>query len=252
MPLVPGLRQASANPSFLSILRSLIFTYPVTQEFLTSSTFELVNPKHHDVVTDQVSIRLPASSVSSLSDEAALALFTRGFFGGRVFAFERLYMKMGGWRVIPTGYTGFKSLPTERVEWNHHNIPATSFMPVGDILFGAFQLVDSHVKVTPSDPLPSYLTFGFGSDRGQFAGCHRFSIHRGLEPKKGIESGTLNVSRADDEAELLDDGEVEIRLEHFRCNPSRNVPSWAECISWFHRWYAEFLFADGISSMLRR
>ncbi|KFY06990.1 hypothetical protein V492_07547 [Pseudogymnoascus sp. VKM F-4246] len=236
MPLVPGLRQASANPSFISIFRSLIFTYPVTQEFLTSSTFELVNPKHHDVVTDQVSIRLPASSVSSLSDEAALALFTRGFFGGRVFAFERLYMKMGGWRVIPTGYAGFKSLPTERVEWNHHNIPATSFMPVGDILFGAFQLVDSHVKVTPSDPLPSYLTFGFG----------------GLEPKKGSEPGRLNVSGAADEPELLDDGEVEIRLEHFRCNPSRNVPSWAECISWFHRWYAEFLFADGISSMLRR
>lgn len=101
-----GLRQAAANPSFFSILRRLIFTYPVTQELLTSSTFKLINPRNHVIATDQVSLRLPASSISGLSDEAVLALFTRGFFGGSVFAIERLYMKMGGWRVIPSGYTG--------------------------------------------------------------------------------------------------------------------------------------------------
>lgn len=106
MPPVLGLRQASANPSFLSILRSLVFTYPVPQELLTSSTFKLLNPRNHVIVTDQVSIRLPASSISGLSDEAVLALFTRGFFGGKVFAIERLYMKLGGWRIIPRGYTG--------------------------------------------------------------------------------------------------------------------------------------------------
>ncbi|OBT48627.1 hypothetical protein VE00_00835 [Pseudogymnoascus sp. WSF 3629] len=236
MPPILGLRQASANPSFLSILRSLVFTYPVTQELLTSSTFNLINPRNHVIVTDQVSVRLPASSVSGLSDEAVLALFTRGFFGGKVFAIERLYMKLGGWKTIPTGYSGFKSLPTERIEWNHHNIPAMSFMPVGDILFGAFQLVDSHLKLTPSEPLPSYLDFGFG----------------GLESKKDSELDSVNVSRAASDADMLEVGEVEVRLEHFRCNPSRNVPSWAECISWFHRWYAKFLFADGISSVLRR
>jgi hypothetical protein len=106
MPPILGLRQASANPSFLSILRSLVFTYPVTQELLTSSTFNLINPRNHVIVTDQVSVRLPASSISGLSDEAVLALFTRGFFGGKVFAIERLYMKLGGWKTIPTGYSG--------------------------------------------------------------------------------------------------------------------------------------------------
>ncbi|KFY75768.1 hypothetical protein V499_04273 [Pseudogymnoascus sp. VKM F-103] len=252
MPPILGLRQASANPSFLSILRSLVFTYPVTQELLTSSTFKLINPRNHVIVTDQVSVRLPASSISGLSDEAVLALFTRGFFGGKVFAIERLYMKLGGWKTIPTGYSGFKSLPTERIEWNHHNIPAMSFMPVGDILFGAFQLVDSHLKLAPSDPLPSYLDFGFGSDRGYFAGCHRFSLHRGLESEKDSELGSLNVAGTASDADMLEDGEVEVRLEHFRCNPSKNVPSWAECISWFHCWYAKFLFADGISSVLKR
>ncbi|KFZ11504.1 hypothetical protein V501_04734 [Pseudogymnoascus sp. VKM F-4519 (FW-2642)] len=106
MPPILGLRQASANPSFLSILRSLVFTYPVTQELLTSSTFKLINPQNHVIVTDQVSVCLPASSISGLSDEAVLALFTRGFFGGKVFAIERLYMKLGGWKTIPTGYSG--------------------------------------------------------------------------------------------------------------------------------------------------
>ncbi|KFZ20629.1 hypothetical protein V502_03111 [Pseudogymnoascus sp. VKM F-4520 (FW-2644)] len=236
MPPVLGLRQTAANPSFLSILRSLVFTYPVTQELLTSSTFKLINPRNHVIVTDQVSVRLAASSISGLSDEAVLALFTRGFFGGKAFAIERVYMKMGGWRIIPSGYTGFESLPTERIEWSRHNIPATSFMPVGDILFGAFKLVDSHLKLTPSDPLPSYLDFGFG----------------GLELKKDSELSRLNVTGAAGEGGLPDDGEVEVRLEHFRCNPSKNVPSWAECISWFHYWYAKFLFADGISSVLRR
>ncbi|KFY50728.1 hypothetical protein V496_09203 [Pseudogymnoascus sp. VKM F-4515 (FW-2607)] len=195
MPPVLGLRQASANPSFLSILRSLVFTYPVPQELLTSSTFKLLNPRNHVIVTDQVSIRLPASSISGLSDEAVLALFTRGFFGGKVFAIERLYMKLGGWRIIPRGYTGFESLPTERTEWNRHNIPTMSFMPVGDILFGAFQLVDSHLKSAPSDPLPSYLDFGFG----------------GLKSKKGSELGKSDVTGTAGRADLLEEGEVEVR-----------------------------------------
>lgn len=125
-------------------------------------------------------------------------------------------------------------------------------MPVGDILFGAFQLVDSHLKSAPSDPLPSYLDFGFGSDRGYFAGCHRFSLYRGLKSKKGSELGKSDVTGTAGRADLLEEGEVEVRLEHFRCNPSKNVPSWAEYISWFHCWYAKFLFADGISSVLRR
>lgn len=146
---------------------------------------------------------------------------------------------------------GFKSLPTERIEWNRHNIPATSFMPVGDILFGSFKIVDSHLKLTPSDPLPSYLDFGFGSDRGQFAGCHRFSIHRGLESKDS-ELGRLNITGATGMTELPEEGDVEVRLEHFRCNPSKNVASWAEWIPWLHFWYAKFLFADGVSSVLRQ
>lgn len=125
-------------------------------------------------------------------------------------------------------------------------------MPVGDVLFGAFRLVDSHLKLTPSDPLPSYLDFAFGSDRGNFAGCHRFSLHRGLESKTDNELSRSNVTGLIGEADLLEESEVEVRLEHFRCNPSKNVPSWAEYISWFHYWYAKLLFADGIGSVLRR
>lgn len=122
---------------------------------------------------------------------------------------------------------GFKSKATERIIWNYSEIPPAAFMPVGDILFGSFKLMDAHLT-SPSDPYPSYLDFGFGSDLSPFAGCHRFSLHRSRNPEE----------------------QIEIRLEHFRCNPRTNVDSCAECITWFHYWYARLLFTDGIRSCL--
>jgi hypothetical protein len=101
-----GLRQAPTNLSFLSILRSETFKYSVTEQFLTSSSFKLVNPRNHVNASDQVSIRLPASSISGLSDEAVLALFTRGFFAGKVFTIERLILKTWMGNFLPAWYTG--------------------------------------------------------------------------------------------------------------------------------------------------
>ena len=98
-----GLQQQS---SFFDIARSSEFTLSVSKEFRNSSSVSLINPRHHRIATDQVSLRLPTISFSGLSDEAVLALFTKGFFGGWVFSIERWIMKMGGWRILPVGYTG--------------------------------------------------------------------------------------------------------------------------------------------------
>jgi hypothetical protein len=147
---------------------------------------------------------------------------------------------------------GFKSLPTERIEWDHHKIPATTFIPMGDRLFGSFKLIDSHLKSTPSDPLPSYFDIGFGSDTGRFAGCSRFSLHRDIGSKEDSELSKLKNAETASEIGLTADEEVEVRYENFRCNPSEDVVPWVECIGWFHYWYARLLFADGISSVLRR
>ncbi|KAF9065948.1 hypothetical protein BDP27DRAFT_1424341 [Rhodocollybia butyracea] len=253
---VLGLRKAPAS-SFWAILRNQSYIYPVTKEFLTSSSFKLINPRGHRIATDQVAMRLPSSSISDLNDEAVLALFTRGFFGGKVFCIERFILKVGLAKIMPARYTGFTSLPTEKIEWNPQNISTSTVIPVGDILFGSFKLVDSHIKQTPrpeseSDPLPSYLDFGFGSDTASFGGCHRFSVHRDLRGNSDLDTKSSPTVTDKDSRQVQD--EVEIRIEHFSfiCNPWTNVDSWPKYMTWFHRWYERLLFTDGIRSVLRQ
>ncbi|RDL32019.1 uncharacterized protein BP5553_09421 [Venustampulla echinocandica] len=229
-----GLHQ---QDSFLNILRSQTFTYPVSREFLTSTSAQIVNPRDHRVATDQVSTTLPASSVEGLNDEAILALFTTGFFGGVIFAPERAILRMGVWKWLPAHYSTFNSKQPKNIIWRVSDIPKTTLVPIEDVLFGSFKVIDAKIKST-SDPSPSYVDFGFGSDSASFAGCHRFCVIRNPEETKDGPSEA--------------DSGVEIRLEHFRCNPVKNVDSWAEYIPWLHYWYAKLLFADGIRSLLRR
>lgn len=91
---------------FFQSLRQSYFTNPVSPEFLSSSSFKFVNPRHHVVATDKVAQRFPAAAVSGLSDEQVLALFSRGFFSGFVFGFERLILRIGGYNILPARYTG--------------------------------------------------------------------------------------------------------------------------------------------------
>lgn len=92
--------------SFFQSLRQSHYTLPVRPEFLASSSFQFVNPRHHITATDNITQVFPESVVAGLSDEEALALFTRGFFGGFVFGFERSILRMGGWNLLPARYTG--------------------------------------------------------------------------------------------------------------------------------------------------
>jgi hypothetical protein len=87
----------------LGLSRSIL---SVRSEFLTSSSFQFVNPRHHVPGTDTVSQTFPESAVAGLSDEQVLALFSRGFFGGFIFGIERTVLRMGGWRLLPARYTG--------------------------------------------------------------------------------------------------------------------------------------------------
>ncbi|KAF9065947.1 hypothetical protein BDP27DRAFT_1331333 [Rhodocollybia butyracea] len=196
-------------------------------------------PRGHRIATDQIAMRLPASAISGLNDEAVLALFTRGFFGGIIFRIEWFILRIALGKINPAKYTGFTSLPTEKIEWNSQNISTSTVMPVGDILFGSFKIVDFHVKQTTRS-------------ESDFGGCHRFSVHRNLHgnSRLDIESSSVTDESGRDSRQVQD--EVEIRLEHFRCNPQTNIDSWAEYITWFHYWYARLLFADGIRSVLRR
>ncbi|KAI9933629.1 hypothetical protein MW887_008102 [Aspergillus wentii] len=208
--------------TFVSSLSQSTYSLPVSRQFLQSPSFNFINPRHHVIATDKVTQIIPESAISNLNDENVLSLFTRGFFGGFVFAFERTVLRMGGYRLLPAGYTKFKPNPSDTI-WNKSNIPTAHLLPVGSKLFGSFQLLDKHISPGGTK---SYVDYGFGSDEFHFAGCHRFQIRR------------LPASK-----------EVQIELHHFRVNPQKNETLWVEYIEWFHHAYAKALFADGMRSL---
>lgn len=95
----------SLSPFFRS-LRQSHFTLPIRPEFLASTSFKLVNPRNHVTSTDKVVQVLPASAVAGLSDENVLALFSKGFFEGVIFAFERFILRISGGNILPCRFTG--------------------------------------------------------------------------------------------------------------------------------------------------
>lgn len=90
---------------FHSLFQST-YTYPVSKDLLTSTTFNFVNPRHHIINTDKVSQLIPASAAAGLSDEEILSLFTGGFFGGFIFRIESWLLRIWGARFLPARYTG--------------------------------------------------------------------------------------------------------------------------------------------------
>ncbi|KAK9241727.1 hypothetical protein V1506DRAFT_549854 [Lipomyces tetrasporus] len=223
---------------FHSLLQSS-YTYPVSKDLLASATFNFVNPRHHIVSTDRVSQVIPASATAGLSDEEILSLFTSGFFGGFVFRLESWVLRICGASLLPARYTGFHPASQAVAIRRPSDIPGTRLLPVGSSFFSSFLLVDKHVA-EPSDANSSHVDHGFGSDESMFAGCHRFRVTR-----------LPSVAETTGQGEGRD-SQIRIDLEHFRCNPQKNVPSWAEHIETFHYIYAKSLFAKGIQALLSR
>ncbi|KAK9236535.1 hypothetical protein V1525DRAFT_212026 [Lipomyces kononenkoae] len=230
-----------ARGLFFRSLHQSRYTYPVSSEFLGSSSFNIVNPRHHVVATDNVSQMFPAAAIAGLSDEKVLALFTSGFFGGVIFGFERWILKIGLSNLLPARYTGLQPDPQAVTIWNLSELPNTHLLPVGSCFFGSFRILDKHIA-EPSSHSSSYVDYGFGSDESIFAGCHRFQITR---PLSSINSESGSAGKQPEP-------QVQIQLQHFRCNPQKNVPSVAEYIERFHYIYAKMLFANGIQSLLER
>jgi hypothetical protein len=112
-------------------------------------------------------------------------------------------------------------------------VPNTHLLPVGSCFFGSFRLLTKHIAAVPSVEEPSYVDYGFGSDEFIFGGCHRFQITR------------LPVAEKEE-------AQIQIELQHLRCNPQKNQPSLAEYIERFHYVYAKMLFANGIQALMLR
>lgn len=113
-----------------------------------------------------------------------------------------------------------------------------------------FILVASHVPspATAATPTPrsSHVDYGFGSDQRAFAGAHRFGIER-REWSYGSPGPPHNKVMVDKKEE---DGDVELYVECFRCNPLVDRDSWAEWMPWLHYWYARLLWAEAVRRVL--
>lgn len=104
--MAASLTETFSRSPFFRSLRQSHYTLPIRPEFLASSSFKFANPRNHVINTDKVVQVLPASAVAGLTDENVLALFSTGFFGGFIFGFERFILRIGGYNILPSRYTG--------------------------------------------------------------------------------------------------------------------------------------------------
>lgn len=102
-----------------------------------------------------------------------------------------------------------------------------------------FALVSKHIRTTSGLP-PSYVDYGFGSDKRNFAGSHRFVVNRKDE------------GHGKDANDKTEGGSVELYVEGFCCNPMVNRGSWVEYMPWIHYWYGTLLWAEAVRAVLRR
>lgn len=116
-----------------------------------------------------------------------------------------------------------------------------SLPPPHTLLFGGnFLILDHQIYQSPhssykfSSSTPSFLEVGFGDNRKQFAGMHRFEVSR----SRG-ESGK-------------EDGGIILCFSSLSCNPTENRIPFSKWVFNFHKFYAQCLFRDGIREVLKR
>lgn len=74
----------------LSISRAIDFSWEPTPAHATSMPMSLLNPKSCKIESNSCSMSISLDKLKpEITDEEILAKFTKGFFGGWVFAFER-------------------------------------------------------------------------------------------------------------------------------------------------------------------
>ncbi|RGP62370.1 hypothetical protein FSPOR_9416 [Fusarium sporotrichioides] len=210
----------------------------IPESFISSkSAGEILNAKKHVYHSDWrfITLDIPAEH-ENVSDQVLLAKFVKGFFGGAVLRPERLILQTVGLDLV--------NLETEeapaprRVLWSLQDIPETNLLPINSVLFGVFQILDSHITDSENTKsltkqTESYVDFGFGSDSTGFAGVHRFTVLR---------------SPADGKSKKQ---KVQIHFQHMTCNPTVNKPLSPEFMLGFHEMYADYLFRDGVSEIKR-
>ena len=248
--------------SSLTLLRFIHLSPGASKDYLSSHTLTLLNPHTYPSNADTLSIHLPSSAISHLSDERILALFTKGFFGGPIFRIESWLLRAGLWKII-----GIPQEATQAAQqiWDVSKISTERMLPLYSTVEGAFQVLESHL---PSEehhhPQYSFIDFSYGTSTSHFAGNHRFIVRRPsslsspwqlLDPQH---PQSANPSE-DEEVALLQESmtdslckdDVEIRLEMYYCDPIHPKGTWATKVNWFHTLYGRLLFWEGVRRVVR-
>ncbi|GFF22390.1 hypothetical protein IFM61606_08455 [Aspergillus udagawae] len=184
----------------------------------------LANPRGMPVYGDSYTIRIPLRDLKpGISDEEILARFSKGFFGGWVFAPE----------CINTPNPGLVPLPV----WQNHAIP------VGTLVFGNWQLLDSSV----ANPdvrrrlYPTHIESTIATKQNQ-----AFVEYVGGSGKSHVVFS--------DRVEVERDGDaVMITLSGFTCDPLTGEPAVPKVVrELLHPVFAKMLLGDGIREILRQ
>lgn len=226
---------------------------------VSSSIRSIVNPRNHVSVTDSHTICLSSQELRDMSDEEILARFVKGFFGGWVFAPEKVllgFLQVFALRLVPVGFSSkrYEDLGGRRTVNTHHyyleiqnpgiiisstELSRTSLPPMFSILFGGnFMILDISLRSNSEKKSAalrrgSYIDIGFGDDRKGFAGMHRFEVIHDTG-KPGRQSG-----------------DVMICYSSMSCNPTVNQQVFPNWVFTFHKFYALNLFRDGVAEVLR-
>ncbi|PTB35761.1 uncharacterized protein TrAFT101_010607 [Trichoderma asperellum] len=193
----------------------------------------LVNPHSHVAMGDSRSVVLTThSGQEAPSDEAILSALVNGFFSGPVFTPERIALRLLGLQLVK-----FEGLaPTSQHIWNTSQMPNTHLPAKTAILWGCFQVANIELSSSTYGDNKSIIDIVFGNNKGQFAGCHRFSIKR-LEAKSHSQREPT---------------QFHIQLECIVCNPTVNKPIGISFLGGFHIIYANMLFRDAVTEAKHR
>ncbi|KXJ87017.1 hypothetical protein Micbo1qcDRAFT_167769 [Microdochium bolleyi] len=238
---------------------------------------EVVNHAGHKLTRDSRSVELAVplrgSGLSGLSDEEILARFVQTFFGGVVLAPERAAL-----RALRVQMTSFSKVPCTAFIWSKAELSEKRLPPLNSILFGSFQVLDTHIVDSSARATTtttkhadshsdahddkantdqeSYIDIGFGNDRTQFAGVHRFCVSRRgrISPPSSLSpSSERDGSPSAVTEKGPDDCETVVVLYHHgvTCNPTHDRTRDMED-SWlfkFHMLYADLLFRESVARL---
>ncbi|KAH9864456.1 hypothetical protein J1614_010390 [Plenodomus biglobosus] len=209
-------------------LNQITSTPSVPASLSQGPALAIVNPNQHIPIHDsrQTTLQVPLT----LSHQEILARFTKGFFGGHVFAPERSILRLLHKEILH--FRAIQSIPVSSYIWAPAQLSTHALPPLHALLFGAFRLV--HVQL---DGRESHVDFAFGADEGAIAGVHRFEVFE--VEGEGVKAQTEGYRT------------VVIRFAHAGCNPREDKPLEPAVLQTLHLWYAMLLFREGVAEVGR-